>query len=286
MFSKASVTFSGLLIAASMNARPAPGSPQSQQQAPPRTILAGSWTLNRDKSDDPQQKVQEAERSSSGAPNTYPGGGYPGGGNPGGPGGNYPGGGYPGGTGGGYPGGGGGYPGGGYPGGGYPGGGRRGGSPSGSGGPYGGQQGGAQEIETNPKMQPLLHPSGVLDIELKSPEIDLTDDDGHKLTLYTDGRKLQKSKDSNDQEVAAHWAGSQLVSDEKSPLGGRMSRTFEPSRDGRQLFETLRIDNGGSDTPITIRYVYDIAGSDTENNQDADPNRPVLKRNADDRQSH
>jgi hypothetical protein len=273
MTSTAIATFWGLLIAASLvspkclNARPAPGPPQSQEQAAPRTTLAGSWKLNRDQSDDPQQKVREAESSSSGTPNSYPGGGYPGGGNPGG---GYPGGGYPGG----------------YPGSGYPGGGRRGGYPSGGGGPYGGQQNAGQNIEANPKMQPLIHPSGLLTIELKSPEVDVTDDDLHKLTMYTDGRKFQKSKDTDDQQVAAHWAGSQLVSDEKSPLGGRMSRTFELSRDGRRLFETLHIDNGRSDTPLVIRYVYDIAGSDTESNQDSDPNRPVLKRNPDDSQSH
>jgi hypothetical protein len=72
------------------------------------------------------------------------------------------------------------------------------------------------------------------------------------------------------------------VSDEKSPLGGKMNRSFELSRGGRQLFETLRIDNGRSDTPISIRYVYDIASSETESGQDSDPNRPVLKRNPDD----
>jgi hypothetical protein len=88
-------------------------------------------------------------------------------------------------------------------------------------------------------MHPLIHPSGLLSIELNSPEIDITDDDLHKLSFHTDGRKLQKSKDSNDQEAAAHWAGRQLVSDEKSPLGGKMSRTFERSRDGLRLFETL-----------------------------------------------
>jgi hypothetical protein len=130
-------------------------------------------------------------------------------------------------------------------------------------------------------MQPLIRPSGLLTIELKNPEIDVTDDDLHKLSLYTDGRKLQKSKDNSDQEVAAHWDGSRLVSDEKSPLGGKMSRTFELSQDGRKLFETLHIANGRSDTPIIIRYVYDIASSDTKSEQDSDPNRPVLKRNPD-----
>jgi len=230
---------------------PQPAAKPKQPQVPPRTTLAGAWKLNRDESDDPQQIVRAAESSSSSTA----------GGNPGG---NYPGGGYPGG------------PGGGYPGGGYPGGGRRGGYPS------GGQQNTGQDIEDNPKMQPLIHPSALLSIELKNPEIDVTDYDLHKLSLYTDGRKLQKSKDNSDQEVAAHWAGSQLVTDEKSPLGGKMSRTFELSQDGRQLFETLHIDNGRSNTPLYIRYVYDVASSDTQSGQDSDPNRPVLKRNPDD----
>jgi hypothetical protein len=253
---------------------PSPPQPAATSKQPPRTTLAGSWKLNRDESDDPRQIVRDAEPPSSGtaggAPGGgYPGGGYPGGGNPGG--GGYPGGGNPGG--GGYPGG---YPGGGNPGGGYPGGGRRGGYPS------GGQQDTGQNIEDNPKMQPLIHPSGLLTIELKNPEINVTDDDLHKLTLYTDGRKLQKSKDNSDQEVAAHWDGSRLVSEEKSPLGGKMNRTFELHQDGRQLIETLRIANGRSDTPIVIRYVYDIASSDTKSEQESDPNRPVLKRNSDD----
>jgi hypothetical protein len=283
--SAAVVTLWGFLIAASLpspkhlSARSVTTSfaqTQSQEQSPPqpaakqpqvapKATLAGSWKLNRDESDDPRQRVQAAERSSSSTAGGYPGGNYPGGGYPGGQGG-YPGGGYPGG----------GYPGGGYPGGGYPGGGRRGGYP-----PNEGQQNTNQDVEDNPKIQPLLHPSGLLTIELKNPEIDVTDYELHKLSLYTDGRKLQKSKDNNDQEVAAHWDGSQLVTDEKSPLGGKMNRAFELSRDGRQLFETLHVDDGRSEMPISIRYVYDIASSDSQSGQDSDPNRPVLKRNPD-----
>lgn len=281
--STAFVALGGILIASSfmsakrLHARPATGQAQSQErlvaqssqtaaapqqlQESPRTTLAGSWTLNREQSDDPRQKVRAAESSSNGAPNGYPGGGNPGG--------NYPGGGYPDG----YPGG--------NPGSGFPGGGRRGGYPPAGGGPYGGQQNTGLDIESNPQMQPLIHPSGLLTIELRNPEIDVTDEDSHKLTLYTDGRKLQKSKSNDNQEVAAHWVQSQLVSDEKSPLGGRMSRTFQLSRDGRQLFETLHIDIGRSDTPLVIRYVYDTAGSDTESEPDSDPNRPVLKKNPD-----
>jgi hypothetical protein len=36
-----------------------------------------------------------------------------------------------------------------------------------------------------------------------------------------------------------------------------MSRTFELSYDGTQLFETVRLTTGRSNTPLDIRYVYD-----------------------------
>lgn len=221
---------------------PQPAAKPKPPQVPPRTTLAGFWKLNRDESDDPEQEVRAAESSS---PNTrgYPGGGYPGG-NPGG---------YPGRS-----------PGGGYP---YPGG--------GGSGPYGGRRNTGQDIEDNPKMQPLIHPSESLSIELKNPEVDVTDDHSHKLILYTDGRHLQKSTDYNHQEVAGRWNGSQLVSDEKSPLDGKMSRTFELAQDGRKFYETLHIDNGHSKAALVIRYVYDASNSDLQSDQDSDPNRLV-----------
>jgi hypothetical protein len=37
-----------------------------------------------------------------------------------------------------------------------------------------------------------------------------------------------------------------------------MSRTFELSSDGRQLYETLHVTSGRSNTPHVVRYVYDI----------------------------
>jgi hypothetical protein len=113
---------------------PQPAAKPKQPQVPARTTLAGPWKLNRDESDDPQQRVRSAESSSG---NTS---GYPGGGNSGG-----------------------------YPRG-YPGGGRRGGNPypgGGGGGPYGGQRNTGQDIEDNPKIQPLIYSSQSLNIELK-----------------------------------------------------------------------------------------------------------------------
>jgi hypothetical protein len=130
-------------------------------------------------------------------------------------------------------------------------------------------------------MQPLLHPSELITVDVKNPEVDVTDDSFHKLAIYTDGRQIPKQTDDAHQEVVAHWSGSQLVTDEKSPLGGKLSRTYELSKDGHRLYESLHIDNGKSGS-ISIRYVYDATSTDVQSgDQEADPDRPMLKRHSD-----
>jgi len=197
-------------------AKPLPPKPPVQ----PRTSIMGAWKLNRDDSDDPRKKMQEARGSG--------GGGY--GGNR--------------------------RMGGGYPGGGYPGGG---------GGGYGGRRGATQgeSDEERQRMQELFNPSNTLTVAeaSKDVEVDLFDDRERKRALFTDGRKLQKSKVANYQEIAAHWDGKRLVTDEKNPRGGKMSRSYELSYDGTQLYETLHMTVGRNDAPLVIRYVYDASGS-------------------------
>jgi hypothetical protein len=132
----------------------------------------------------------------------------------------------------------------------------------------------------------LIRPASSLSFSLKNAEIDVTDDEYRKLVFYTDGRKLEKPKDDSYQEIAAHWNGSQLVSDEKSPEGGKMSRTFELSQDGRQVYETLHIDRGKSRGPLLVRYVYDATNpQNAHSGHDSDPDQPVLKRHPDDSNS-
>jgi hypothetical protein len=183
----------------------------------------GAWKLDRDESDDAQKKMQDARNSAGN-------GGYGGNRRMGG-----------------------GYPGGGYPGGGYPGG----------GGGYGGRGMGSQgqSDEDRQRMAELLNPSNSLTLAeaTKNVEVDSFDDQERKRAFFTDGRKLQKSKDANYQEIAAHWDGARLVTDEKNPSGGKMSRTYELSYDRTQLYETLHMTVGRSSTPVDIRYVYDQA---------------------------
>jgi hypothetical protein len=131
------------------------------------------------------------------------------------------------------------------------------------GGGYGGHRGVSQgeSDEDRQRMQELFNPSHSLTIAQaqKDVEIDAFDDQERKRAFFTDGRKLQKSKGLNYQEIAAHWDANRLTTDEKNPRGGKMSRTFELSYDGTQLYETLHMTVGRSGTPLVIRYVYDQA---------------------------
>jgi hypothetical protein len=143
-------------------------------------------------------------------------------------------------------------------------GGRRGGGgwPGGGGGGYGGRRGGysgQESDEERQKMRELLSPPTTVTLSMTGAEVDLRDDHDRKRAFMTDGRKLKKSKDNNYQEIAAKWDGNRLVTDEKSPRGGKMSRSFELSPDGRQLYENLHIESTGrNNRSLDVHYVYEI----------------------------
>lgn len=118
---------------------------------------------------------------------------------------------------------------------------------------------GGETSEDREKMQELMHPANSLAISMTGAEVDVVDEQDRKRALITDGRKLQKSKDPKHEEIAAKWEGKSLVTDEKDPRGDKMSRRFELSEDGRQLFETIHMTVGRSGSPLVIRYVYDAA---------------------------
>ena len=130
--------------------------------------------------------------------------------------------------------------------------------PGGGGGGYGGRRSGGESDEQREKMRELMTPAKKITFSMTGAEVDLVDDHDRKRAFMTDGRKLQKSKDVGYQEIAAKFEGSRLVSDEKDPRGNKMSRTFELSEDGRQLYETLHMTAGRDNASRVIRYVYDI----------------------------
>ena len=58
-----------------------------------------------------------------------------------------------------------------------------------------------------------------------------------------------------------------------------MSRTFELSQNGRQLYETMHVDAAKSKPALYIQYVYDIPSAQAS--RETDPNQPVMKRRSD-----
>ena len=133
-------------------------------------------------------------------------------------------------------------------GGGYPGGG------GGGRGPYGGR---GESDEDRARNYELIDPAREIKLAMTGAEVDLLDNLDRKRAFMTDGRKLQKSKDSSYEEIAAHWDGNRLVSDEKDSRGNKVSRTFELSENGLQLYEKVHMVMGRSGSTIAFEFVYD-----------------------------
>ena len=111
------------------------------------------------------------------------------------------------------------------------------------------------------KMQELMNPSNRLTVTdlTDRGEIDLTDDQQRKLTLITDGRKPQNQRTPIIRRLRRVRGGKQLATDEKGPHG-KMSRTYELSYDGTQLYETLHMTMGRNSSTLLVRFVYDAYG--------------------------
>jgi hypothetical protein len=207
---------SGLLgsaVPAPVPARQAASQDASSQAAKPN--LAGTWKLNKDQSDDPRQKMQQAMGNSGDA-----GGG---GGNP-----------------------------------------NRGeGRPGRGGGPGGMMAEWAQLTVTQ------------LDANVK-----VTGASGRTLANTAPADNSAKSDDSNASNGSenenggqrhmapppAEWQGSQLVANGRGFGGGSMTRTFELSPDGKQLYVTTKITSERLSQPVTYKLVYD-KGSASGSNQ-------------------
>jgi hypothetical protein len=128
------------------------------------------------------------------------------------------------------------------------------------GGPYGGPR--PQGGDISDTMGDLVNPPHEMKISQKfdnDPEVILADDREHRTSFYTDGRKLEKDKDPDDKQVSARWDDKKLVTDEKAAHGGKVSRTYELSSDGKQLIETVHVTDSKGNHPVNVQYVYDAS---------------------------
>jgi hypothetical protein len=204
---------------------------QPEMVVPDKKQLFASWKFNVDESDDAQDKMREARGTGVDNPANPRGGGGNGTGiHMGGMGSPYPGGG--GGNGNGYP--------------------RNGGSRN------------ADSDYDRQQLQELMNPAGSITLAMKDTpdakngEVLLTDDAGRQRAFYTDGHKVQKSKDDKYQEFDAHWEDYRLVADQGGNHGPQITRSFEPAPGGKQLYEIVRLERTRSNGPVEIRFVYDL----------------------------
>jgi hypothetical protein len=142
--------------------------------------------------------------------------------------------------------------------GGHSGGGMGGGWPGGHGG-YGGRRVGGESDEQRQKMHLFAQPAQQLTIAQKEPQIDISDDSDRKFTAFTDGRKVEKSKDPGTQQFDAKWDDYRLVMEGKDPRGNKYERSYEVLEGNQQLRETLFLKIGRNNSEVSIRYIYDLA---------------------------
>ena len=190
----------------------------SSQAAKPN--LAGTWKLNKDQSDDPRQKMQEA----MGGGGQGGGQGQSEGGNP-----------------------------------------NRGeGRPGRGGGPNGMMAEWAQltvtQLDANVKVTGA---SGRTLANTAPPDTSAkSDDNSNRSGANENGGQRRMGPPAQ-----AQWQGNQLVVNGRGfGGGGTMTRTYELSPDGKQLYVTTKIANERFSQPVTYRLVYD-KGSASGSNQ-------------------
>ena len=184
----------------------------------PRTNILGAWKLNRDESDDPKARSNQRKVND---PNQGHGGNS--------------------GPHIGFPGGGMGGPG-------------MGGGQRGNGGPQ------KDTSEDRQRYAELIDPSIRLKLARKNekdPIVEMFGDQGRKTIFYTDGHKPDTPAGVGTDMVEAKWDGDKLVSSSPLPKKGSLTRTYEVSPDGLQLWEEVEMVIGKDKNPSRFRFVYD-----------------------------
>ena len=226
-----------LLVAASLLARPA-----AADDANSVPQLGGLWKLNEKESETLQQKM--AQMRGSGSPGSW-------GGRRGGMGGEMGGG------------GGGGWGGGGGSWGGHRRGGGEGGEsgrPGGNGGPgSGGPEGAPPDGRAaDPMMRSLARPPLTMLVEQTDSTIVLSER-GQTIEVITLGNAATAASavEPEAPHVQAKWRGADLVAERTSDRGGKMTQTFELSKDAKRLIVITHRDSRGERPALDLKRVYD-----------------------------
>ena len=105
-----------------------------------------------------------------------------------------------------------------------------------------------------------------LQVDQKPGQVVITDDSDHTQTLYLDGKK-HDDKDENGKKVSTtktEWQGDTLVAETKLDHGTKLTQSLRLSDDGKQLYVVSRLENSSLQGPVTVRRVFDLLGSTTQ----------------------
>ncbi len=112
-------------------------------------------------------------------------------------------------------------------------------------------------------QHPDLSGHWTFDAAQSDSTVAFTADTGAAVTLYGDGRNLKQTVGgAGDIEVdlKARWQGNDFVVERKVSGGGKVTEDYLRSRDGKQLFVIVSLDNGRGRS-IEFRRVYDAVTS-------------------------
>ena len=121
-----------------------------------------------------------------------------------------------------------------------------------------------QRARMRETMQLACQAPATLTIAQSDSTMAFTADTGAAVTLYGDGRKLKQTVGSGagdiEVDLKARWQGNDFVVERKVSGGGKVTEDYLRSRDGKQLFVIVSLDNGRGRS-IEFRRVYDAVTS-------------------------
>jgi hypothetical protein len=109
-------------------------------------------------------------------------------------------------------------------------------------------------------MQDLVKPPDGLTIVRDGAAMLFTTDDGRTIRHVVDGKEQERLSGDGVIKSKSRWIGAQLVIEEKIQDGPKVTRTYTPSADGRQLMTVTRIEGGGMRGAMVVHHVFTREG--------------------------
>lgn len=98
---------------------------------------------------------------------------------------------------------------------------------------------------------------GELTITQTDDSVILSHGGRRSITITPDGQTVTKEGRRGEHQITGKWEGQVLVVVHSGPRGETMTRSFELSADGQQLFLTHKLEGGPIEEPVEFRIVFD-----------------------------